>query len=185
MSSSRPAMEALPDSSRRTSTRWRVFLACSLRVRDGLGVEFHLQGGGLAAELVDPQAGGGGGEDLVGAGGVGVGQEPGGGGDRVGPGRADGPVGHPGQRLGEAAGELEVGLDPPGGLVAGDQQLGRELVVGELPGAAALRDTAGPGVGELGGAAAGVLRDQRRLLPLRRGPPVAGRPAARRSVGRR
>ena len=40
VSSSRPAMEALPDSSRRTSTRWRVLFACSLRIRTASGSSF-------------------------------------------------------------------------------------------------------------------------------------------------
>ena len=171
-------MEALPDSSRRSSTRCRVRFACSLRILAASGSKFHFQGGGLAAELVNPQARRGGGEDLIGAGGVFVGQEPGGSGDGVGPPGGDGPVGHPGVGAREAGGELEVGLDPPGGLVAGDQQLGRQLVVGELTGPPALRNAAGLSVGGLGGAAASVLRDKRRLLPLRPAPPAAGRPAA-------
>jgi hypothetical protein len=59
-------------------------------------VQFHHQGGGPAGELVDPQPRRGGGQHLVGVGGVSVGEDRGVERDDVGAVGADRPVGHPG-----------------------------------------------------------------------------------------
>ena len=179
---------------------------------DAVGVELHLQRGGLADKLVIAQAGGGGGEDLVGAGGVGVGQARGPGGDRVGAVAADAPGGHAGQRPGEAGGQGGVALEAGIGVVRGDEQLGGELVGGELARAAAGPDPARLRVPERCGPAAAELRDRQRLQvgrpvlqppgrvqrpsqliigqsprgrrpPARSGRPAPGRGAARRRPG--
>ena len=97
VSSSRPARDALPDSSRRASTRWPSCLASSLRARDRLGRQPHLQRGGLPGQLVRPQPRGRRGEDLIGVGGVGVGHGAGTRRDRRWPGPGRSCRRHPGQ----------------------------------------------------------------------------------------
>jgi len=133
---------------------------------DRLRVQLHFQGGGLAGELVVAQARGGG-EDLVGVRGLLRRQADGPGGDDRGPVTADEAGGHPGQGQREPAGQLQARAHQLASLAPGDEQLRRELVVGELPGAAAAGDLAGGRGLELGLAAAGELRGQQRLLPRR------------------
>ena len=66
---------------------------CSLPRWNACRVEFHRHRGGLAGQLVIPQPRREGGEHLIGAGGVGVGQVPGGPPDQPGPVRIDDPGG--------------------------------------------------------------------------------------------
>ena len=151
--------------------RLRVLLAGL----DALGVELHLQRGGLAGQLLVAQAGRGRGQDLVGAGGVGVGQAHGPRGDQVGAVPADRPGGHPGQRLGKAGGEGDVALEPDAGVVRGADELAREFVGRELARAAARPDPAGLRVLERGLPAAAELRDRHRLQVRRPGLQPPGR----------
>ncbi len=66
-----PASDALPEGSRRASTRCSFRLACSLRALTASGLSFISRAAALRATCSDPQVRRRGGQDLVGVGGVG------------------------------------------------------------------------------------------------------------------
>ena len=138
-----------------------AFLPCP----DRLGSELHLQGRGLAGELLDPLLHGVCGQRLIGRRRVGVAEAAGVVGDNRRPPCVDETVGHPGERRGKAGRQLLCRLDLGCGFAARDAQLRGQFLAGELAGPAVQRDAACRGRGELGLPAAGELGDHQRLLP--------------------
>jgi hypothetical protein len=140
-----------------------------------LRIQLHRHRGRPAGQLVIPQPRRQDGQDLIGVGGVGVGQALGGFPDETGPVA----VGEPGAEGGPGAGQPgwqvsgHVHLVP--GRAGGGDQFHAELGVGEFPVPAAARHLPCRRVRQLGLAAAGELRDRGQLLPGGAGRQPAGR----------
>jgi hypothetical protein len=109
---------------------------------DRLGVELHLQSGGLGGELVVAQARRERGEDLVGAGGVGGAEAEGVAVDDARAVCVDGAVGHRGQRARQAGREVRRLADAGGGVVGGGDELHCQFLVGVLSRSPRLGDLA-------------------------------------------
>ena len=183
IASSRPDRNALPDSSRPAWHSLPVGAGLVLTALERFGVQLHRHRGGLAGQPVIPQPRRQDGEDLIGAGGISVGQVPGGPPDQPGPVRVDQPGGQGGAGAGQPGFQIKGLVHRVAGRVGGGDQFHAELGVGELPVPAAARHLPRRRVRQLGLAAAGELRDRGQLAARRRGPPAAGPPTSRRAPG--
>ena len=139
MASSRPDRNALPDSSRPACHPLPVGAGLLLAPLERLRVQFHRHRGGLAGQLVIPQPRREGGEDLIGVGGVGVGQVLGGFPDQTGPVAVDEPGAEGGPGAGQPGWQVEGHVHHVLGGAGGGDQFHAELGVGELAVPAAAR----------------------------------------------
>ncbi len=133
---------------------------------DGLGAELHLQGGGLAGQLLLAQVRCVPGEDLIRHGGVGGIKAAGVAGDPPGPAGVDQPGGHPGQGAGQPGSQVDGVVDQVTGLRAGGDQLDGQFLTGEPARRAPGRHPARQRVLERGPAAPAELSGRQDLLVL-------------------
>ena len=185
MASSRPDRNALPESSRPGHHPLPIPPRLVLAPLERLGVQLHRHPGGLAGQLVVPQARRERGQHLIGTGGVGVGQVPGGFPDETGPVAVDEPGAEGGPGAGQPGWQVEGHVHHVLGGAGGGDQFHAELGVGELSVPAAARHPARRRVLVLGFAAAGELRHraQPQVLGPRREPARSGHRADHLVVG--
>ena len=115
-----------------------------LAALERLGVEFHRHRGGLAGQLVIPQPRRQAGQQLIGTGGVGVGQVLGGFPDEPGPVAVDEPGAQRRPGAGQPGWQVEGHVHHVLGGAGGGDQFHAELGVGELPVPAAARHLRAP-----------------------------------------